>query len=278
MTYTSSGPLQPLGATAIVGSTFSRFFDGFWRHFFIAFIPLGLMALVNGVVTQRQVSALGLGGGLPFDPTGLETLAYSGSPGMIVYQIVLTIVSLLIPAYVLVAFSMDQKGQTGVSGPAFRVTLRHALPVVILSLLFYIVFAFGFVLLVVPGLWLFGVFSVFLPAIVLEGRGLGAFQRSSDLTREYRWPAVGAILLLVLILIALGLVASVGTGFLVFGMTVSGGLAVGDVAGFLLVTGALNAVMGAIGYGLIAMFQLSLYERLLEIKEGGGPEISEVFA
>jgi hypothetical protein len=67
--------------------------------------------------------------------------------------------------------------------------------------------AIGFVLLIIPGLFLLTIWVAVIPAIVLEGRGIGeSFGRSHDLVRGNGWNVFGVIILTILLLIAVGLV------------------------------------------------------------------------
>jgi hypothetical protein len=71
--------------------------------------------------------------------------------------------------------------------------------------------AIGFVLLIVPGLWLLTRWSMIVPAIVVEGRSAGeAFQRSPEIVKGNGWPMFGLILITLLgAAIASGIVQAV---------------------------------------------------------------------
>jgi hypothetical protein len=65
----------------------------------------------------------------------------------------------------------------------------------------------GLALLIAPGLFLLTIWSVIVPAIVIEGRGVGeAFGRSRELVRGYGWNVFGVIVLTLLILIGVSIV------------------------------------------------------------------------
>jgi len=77
----------------------------------------------------------------------------------------------------------------------------------IAGLLASIAIGVGLVLLIVPGLFLLTIWLLIVPAIVLEGRGLGAsFSRSQELVRGYGWSVFGVIVLTVLIIIGANIV------------------------------------------------------------------------
>lgn len=65
----------------------------------------------------------------------------------------------------------------------------------------------GLVLLIVPGLYLLTIWLLIVPAIMLEGRGVGdSFSRSQELVRGYGWSVFGVIALTILILFGVSLV------------------------------------------------------------------------
>ena len=68
----------------------------------------------------------------------------------------------------------------------------------------------GFLLLIVPGLYLLTIWLLIVPAIMLEGHGvLSSFGRSRELVRDYGWSVFGVIVLTVVIIIAVGLVVTI---------------------------------------------------------------------
>jgi hypothetical protein len=86
-------------------------------------------------------------------------------------------------------------------------------PLVAVSILFGIGVGIGFVLLIIPGLFLLVIWSVVAPVTVLERPGvLAAFGRSRELVRGNGWNVFGVIvvvfLTVVVVSIAAGLIAS----------------------------------------------------------------------
>jgi hypothetical protein len=68
----------------------------------------------------------------------------------------------------------------------------------------------GFLLLIVPGLYLLTIWLLIVPAIMLEGHGvLSSFGRSRELVRDYGWSVFGVIVLTVVIMIGVGLAVSI---------------------------------------------------------------------
>jgi hypothetical protein len=59
----------------------------------------------------------------------------------------------------------------------------------------------GFVLLIIPGLFLLTIWSLIIPAVVLENRGVGeSFGRSRELVRGHGWTVFGVIIVTTLLI------------------------------------------------------------------------------
>jgi hypothetical protein len=97
----------------------------------------------------------------------------------------------------------------------------------------------GFILVIIPGLILLTIWSVISPAIVVEDRGVfEAFGRSRELVRGHGWPVFGAIVLTFLIIVVVGIIASLI------------GAAIGDVG--LVILRAVGNVITAPVWALVA--------------------------
>ncbi len=107
------------------------------------------------------------------------------------------------------------------------IALRLAFPLLVVMLAVAIIVVFGFVLLIVPGLFAMTVFSVALPALLLE-RPIGimdAMVRSTELTRGYRWQAFGGLMVIaalaVFLIIALAPAANATGAVLIYSVLVN---------------------------------------------------------
>lgn len=118
---------------------------------------------------------------------------------------------------------------------------------------------FGLGVFLVPGLWVFAALGVAIPALLIERDGFSSLSRSVRLTKGYRWPVVGVLLLL---LIATGLILT-AVGFLADLVPMTGLL--GQWVEGILVVGLFSGAMSVLGAGTTL-----IYLRLCEIKEGGG--------
>jgi hypothetical protein len=81
-------------------------------------------------------------------------------------------------------------------------------PLLAVAILFGLGVGIGFILLIVPGVFLLTIWSVAAPVTVIERPGvLRAFGRSRELVRGYGWPVLGVIVLVFLVSIAVSIVA-----------------------------------------------------------------------
>lgn len=154
--------------------------------------------------------------------------------------------------------------------------LRVALPLLLLAVLSSVGMFLGLLLLVVPGIILYVMWSVAAPALVEEQLGpVEALGRSNALTAGARWKILGLMLVL---LVAYWLVTAL---FAVIGLLFYGGF--DDLArtaaeplpiGYLAVTAVVQTVTSAV-WGAI---QTSLYVELRDWKDGPATEqLAEIF-
>ena len=132
-------------------------------------------------------------------------------------------------------------------GATFRSVAGKVGPLAGASILAAIGITIGFVLLIVPGLYLLTIWSLIVPVIVLENAGvIDSFGRSRDLVRGHGWNVFGVIILTFLILVAFGIVLEIVLVFLD-----------GSVRNFVS-----SVVSGSLTAPLIALTWTLLYYRL----------------
>ncbi len=92
------------------------------------------------------------------------------------------------------ALSDAYLGQSPTAGGSLRFGLRRVLPLLVLTVVYGIGQVLGFVVLIIPGIWLFGIWSVRVPALVIERAGpIKSLRRSYRLVKGRWWPVAGVL-------------------------------------------------------------------------------------
>lgn len=100
-------------------------------------------------------------------------------------------------------------------GDLLRSVYEVLLPLMAVSILSAIGVTIGFVLLIIPGLFLMVIWSVVAPVTVLERPGVfAAFGRSRDLVRGDGWPVFGVLVIVYLAVLVISLAAGIASGSL----------------------------------------------------------------
>ncbi|MGR3780159.1 MAG: hypothetical protein ACU0DT_02710 [Albimonas sp.] len=247
MTYQDAAAARPsFGAGRIIGESFSVFFRTFWKILLIAAVPT-VAAMLIAIAIRGAGPTLGLE----------EPEAGEGLASLAVLLVDIPLLSLMTGLLVLLAYDVKQ-GRPRPVGRYFSIVLPNLVALVVLSLVVGILFVLGLTLLIVPGLWVYAVYAVACPAVVIEGAGFRGMRRSASLTKGYRWPIVGVLVVIGVASYALSFAAAFGGAAL---------LRTG-VDGMIVVAAIVNALAAAMMYGLSGVALALIYARLREIKEG----------
>jgi hypothetical protein len=217
-----------------VGQVFSRAFGIFSRHFVI-------FLLLTVIATSPKLLFLGQA-----DPAAA-----------VAWRAVGVLLSFLLSAFtqavVLHAAFQDMRGRPVGLGESLQTGLARFLPVIGASIVAGFAVGLASLLLFVPGLMVFCMLYVTLPACVVERTGpLASLGRSSELTKGHRWK----IFAIFLIFLLLGLVLAGVTG----GITAT----FGGLTAVQLVIFVLEAVLTAAQ----AIVVVVAYHDLRVVKEG----------
>lgn len=249
MSDTSAEPQhESLDIGSIIGETFATL-----RGNIVAVLILcGIPSLVSLLLTWGLFGAAFITGDFTEEPASLPA-------GIFVSVALLSVLSMAIYGLALalcVQLAHDFKfGEPVQVARYFQTALASLVPIVVVTIAVSLLAGIGFVLLIVPGLWIYAVYSVAIPAIVIERAGLGAMGRSIALTKEYRWPIV---LLMVICGIITIVFSTIGTLLAEF---IPGGIVIDLVV---------STIVYGIAYGVFGILMFLIYARLREIKEGVG--------
>lgn len=170
----------------------------FWRHL----LPVALVTYL--IISLLTLALAGIGGVLPSLIAIVVSLA-----GVFLLQAV------LVEA---VADVRDGRADLSITETLAR-GWSNLGPVLIAGVLAAIAIGIGFVLIVVPGLYLLTIWSVIVPAIVIEKRGsMDSFGRSRELVRGHGWTVFGVIVVTIVVNIIAGVVLGIAFGGLSTGL------------------------------------------------------------
>jgi hypothetical protein len=165
-----------------------------YKRFFVRFVTVAAIVFV----------VIGLVNGL------LALAADDGGLGAVLWSLIAVAVSLVgyfwLQGALVEAVRDVRDGRADASvGELFSRTQPRLPALIVAGILAGIGIALGLLLLIIPGLFLLSRWFLITPAIVLEGRSAGeSFSRSWELTRGHLWPALGLVVLTILIAIVGG--------------------------------------------------------------------------
>jgi hypothetical protein len=186
---------------------------------------------------------------------------------------VFMLLSMLVQGALVRAAVAHAEGERANLAQCIGTGLSAAVPLIGLSILMLLGIMFGFMLLFVPGIILYLMWSVAVPALVAEEEGVfAAFSRSRALTKGARWKIFG-LLLLVLVLIFI-FSAVFGAAVLAGGAATVEGMA--GASPLMLV---ISAVSNTLLIAFWSTVQANLYIGLREWKDGPqAGRLAEIFA
>lgn len=251
------------GANFDIGRVIQRTMGLVGRNFVPFFVLTFVLAGLPSLLLQIA---------MPTDPTAIQQApgAYFGS---IIIGLLVTIATGVILQGTLTRAAIDDLSGKGVQlGAALSNAVSIILPLLGLGLLVGLGIAAGFLLLVIPGVYLALCWIVSSPVMVVERLGITAsMQRSMALTQNHRWAILG---LLVLFFIAYMIVAAVA-GALIGGSMASFADPSGPPLSFLIVMTLIGAIISMVG----TVGAAAIYFELRQIKEGVGVgELAQVFS
>ena len=167
----------------VISGTFEVIGRNFVPFTLLALLLGGLPNLVAGLIRLRFANG----------QTALEPGLLGGS---VLGGLIMLAAAFVLQAAIVHATVTDLNGRKVVLGDSLKVGLNNCLPLIGLAILTGLGVGLGIVLLIVPGLILMVMWSVAVPAKVVEKIGVfAAFTRSRDLTRGRRWPIFGLFVL-----------------------------------------------------------------------------------
>ncbi|MDG2532547.1 hypothetical protein P6144_02715 [Sphingomonas sp. HITSZ_GF] len=248
-----------------IGAVISRAFEAMGSNFLLFFgLSLVLAGLPAFILEYWQATQIDMTGNLA-DGSYFFSSGYWSAIGVSV--IVSMVTGAILQSALTRATVMSLAGEKPQFVPCLMVGLTLLLPMIAIGLIEGIALFVGFMLLVVPGVILWLVWSVVTPAYVQEKIGIfEAFGRSVELTSGSRW----RIFLTVLIMVVLLWVLSIPVGFVVSAVTLTGNA---------VLVALIGAAVAALRSMIMVTLVASIYVELRKLKEGIAPaELEAIFA
>lgn len=227
--------LRPLGVGEIVDASFTvyrrRFGPMFMIGLVLVFIPF-LVSLVGGCTSEAGATTCS-------SPIGWLAVAV-GTIGSIVAGAAAAIVA----AEAYAGVQSDWRR-------AMRIGVRRTLAIIIATIVIGVLIGIGFVLVIVPGIFLLISFAVVWESLIIEGIGpMDSIKRSWRLVSGERWRLFGAgLLIMIIAVIVFGILSAVVWLILAAGLGVDDNMSsylVGQLA--TLVSIPLSGAVGAVIY------------------------------
>lgn len=243
-----------------IGGVFSRSMEIFKRNFVSFFI---LMAVFQTAIIVLQALL-----GIPLSPSVEITEEQLGALGIGYVVVVILSMVCFSAVYCAMIFGTyaDLAGQRPSLGDMLSKPMGRLLPLIGLYFVFSIAVGIGFLLLIVPGVWLLCRWYLSASALVTEKIGVFAsLTRSAELTAGHRWPILAIVVLQVVILFVAGIVISLVALLAV---------AIGGVIGYVIASIAIYSVI----YPFITVVAVVVYYDIRAAKEGiTANEVARVF-
>ena len=254
-------PLNEAGARFELGRVVGQTFAVLGRNFLV-FFPLALVLV--GIPQFGSIYASGL-------MIGTDAPDLLATVGITIAGVVFPI---LLQGALIRGVVDDLRGDKVRIGAMVGDAFRAAVSLFVVAILMGLGLTLGFMLLIIPGLFLAVRWAVAAPAAVVERVApTSALGRSADLSRGNRWSVFGLVLIWGAVMLATTFGLEIAFG--VFGAGPEGLLAL--YTGF--TYGAVSAVLGTILALINAVGVAALYVELRRVKEGVDvSDLAKVFA
>lgn len=241
-----------------VGSALGRSFKILFRNI----VPFGLLAIIFNIPMQFVSMQL----------TDPDTIGGENYWLLVVGTVLGSLVlGFLLSATLVYGTVLELRGGRAGIVECISRGLGLLLPVIGVGILVSVIVSVGSMLLLIPGIIAFVGLWVAVPAAVVERPGVGAsLSRSWGLTKGYKWPLFGLILILVILSSVIGAVLG---GLIGFADLFTGGEGLSYTANLVI-----NVIVQAFTGALLAVASAVAYHDLRIAKEGVSAEqIAAVF-
>ncbi|MEM9267913.1 MAG: hypothetical protein AAGA78_03120, partial [Pseudomonadota bacterium] len=157
----------PLGVGKVIQKTFERYFARIWVYLILAGGPAVISAVLSLALAPSP-----------------EELVASALPGFTPATLLIVLIQTVLGAIgtglvIYAAVDTERQVPARIAG-YFGATLSNLVPLVALSILISVLGIIALLFFIIPGLYVFAMFAVVVPALLLEGTGWGSMTRSRE--------------------------------------------------------------------------------------------------
>ena len=204
--------LKPLGIGEIVDvavNIFLRNFGTLLKIVAIVIVPLTILTFLLDLLALQEASITDPNAAL-YEANNGEFRVLNESTyniAMAIQALVMLLGTTLAIASILRAVGRAYVGQEVDAGESLRFGLGRIHSIIWISILYGLGVGIGFILLVIPGIWLMIAWSLCLPVLIFEGlKGSKSLGRSNKLVNKHWWHTFGALLLGYILIVVVQLV------------------------------------------------------------------------
>jgi len=208
-------PEQGISRELSFGEIFSKTFDVYRRYFAKYFVLFAIVGVIIQIVTTLAMQAFPRPAPLPLNPTPQQFSNYLSAlfEALFLLLAVIFLVSVIFSTIaqggaIKMASEEITKGQVNI-GASVRFAVSKLLSIWALSIIVGIIVFLGFIALIVPGIILAIMYSLALPVLLIENKGVTESMGRSRQLVSHRWgKTLGTLLALAIIVIIASLVVN----------------------------------------------------------------------
>lgn len=208
-------PEQGISRELSFGEIFSKTFDVYRRYFAKYFVLFAIVGVIIQIVTTLATQAFPRPAPLPLNPTPQQFSNYLSAlfEALFLLLAVIFLVSVIFSTIaqggaIKMASEEITKGQVNI-GASVRFAVSKLLSIWALSIIVGIIVFLGFIALIVPGIILAIMYSLALPVLLIENKGVTESMGRSRQLVSHRWgKTLGTLLALAIIVIIASLIVN----------------------------------------------------------------------
>jgi hypothetical protein len=263
-------PVTPLSIGGVLDDAIKLYRASFGRCLMLSLIG-GVLLGASAVYMATQMRAFGftpgVTPGVATDPSTALRVVSSSMGVFFKFYLLISLVSLLLYSAIFAQVNDVAQGAARRSQmDILALALRRVPGVFVAAIIFGVAVSIGFVLLLVPGIFLWGKLQFFMASVFADDvGGIEALGRSWNVTTNKWWRSSTILTVAVIMIFILELVAGLGGGLLV---ALSGGLHSTDLLGVTAAGSIMRAVVYIFILPMLPAVMLSTYYDMKLRREG----------